>query len=182
MPTRWTGTEPVSEFDDGVPDSPTPIPRSTYGSAICQYELCSFQSRSISRNASGRNACPLRSVRREPCRPTRLADRGATRRDEHHGDACGDDRGACLDRRVAEHVLQVLLAEVGGAHQRAEDDDPRAGGDPERRTGCDLQVVEGVRCATLPDDEEDGRDGCDREQREGERLLVRDWEEVDCDD
>ena len=52
MPTRSTGTEPVSEFDDGVPDSPTPIPRSTYGSAICQYELCSFQSRSISRNAT----------------------------------------------------------------------------------------------------------------------------------
>src|SRR3954447_18099629 len=101
MPTRWTGTEPVSEFDDGVPESPTPMPRSTYGTAICQYELCSFQSRSISRNASARNACPLRSVG-----ASRAGRRGwptAARRDAHHGDACGDDRGACLDRRVAEH-------------------------------------------------------------------------------
>ena len=41
------------------------------------------------------------------------------------------DRGPGLERRVAEHVLQELLADEHRAHQRAEDDDPGAGGDPE---------------------------------------------------
>ena len=29
IPTRVTGTDPVSEFEDGVPASPTPTPRKT---------------------------------------------------------------------------------------------------------------------------------------------------------
>ena len=29
MPTRVTGTEAVSEFEEGVPPSPTPMPRKT---------------------------------------------------------------------------------------------------------------------------------------------------------
>ena len=107
--------------------------------------------------------------------------RGA-RRDKHHEDACRDDRGARLDRRVAEHVLQELLAEVGSAHERAEDDDPGAGGDPERRAGGHVEVVERVPRATLPDDEEEGRDGCGPQQREREGLLVRYRQEVDRDD
>ena len=29
MPTRVTGTEAVSEFEEGVPPNPTPMPRKT---------------------------------------------------------------------------------------------------------------------------------------------------------
>ena len=78
MPTRVTGTDPVSEFEDGVPARPTPIPRKMYGIATSQYGMFSFQSNSISRKATKRNACPVRSVRRDPCSPTSLAERGAT--------------------------------------------------------------------------------------------------------
>ncbi len=41
------------------------------------------------------------------------------------------DRGAGLERRVAEHVLQELLADEHRAHERAEHDDARARRDPE---------------------------------------------------
>jgi hypothetical protein len=78
MPTRVTGTDPVSELEDGVPERPTPIPRNAYGIATTQYEMFSFQSSSIRRKATKRNACPLSSVRRDPYRPTSLAERGAT--------------------------------------------------------------------------------------------------------
>ena len=78
MPTRVTGTEPVSEFEDGVPASPTPIPRKQSGSATCQYGMSSCQSTSIERKASRIGQLPGRSVRRDPCDPTSFAERGAT--------------------------------------------------------------------------------------------------------
>ena len=79
MPTRVTGTEPVSELDDGVPDRPTPIPMKMYGIATCQYGVPSFQSRSMVRKARKRIPCPVRSVLREPFECTSFAERGATR-------------------------------------------------------------------------------------------------------
>ena len=79
MPTRRTGTEPVSEFDEGVPARPTPAPRKQSGSATFQYAMSSFQSRSISTNATRRSAWPIKSVWREPFACTSLAERGATR-------------------------------------------------------------------------------------------------------
>ena len=78
MPTRVTGTDPVSEFEDGVPARPTPTPRKMYGIATSQYGVFSFQSSSIRTKATTRNDCPVRSVRRDPCRPTSFAERGAT--------------------------------------------------------------------------------------------------------
>ena len=55
MPTRRTGTDPVSEFEAGVPARPTPIPMKMYGIAICQYGVSSFQRSSIPTNARTRN-------------------------------------------------------------------------------------------------------------------------------
>ena len=50
---------------------------------------------------------------------------------------------------VAEHVLEELLADEHRAHERAEDDDPGAGRDPEDPPAGDLEVVERVRGTTL---------------------------------
>jgi len=55
MPARWTGTDPVSECDAGVPAKPTPVPMSMYATPICQWWLSSFQSRSIQPKASRRD-------------------------------------------------------------------------------------------------------------------------------
>ncbi len=54
MPARVTGTEPVSEWEAGVPARPTPAPMKRYASATSQYELSFFQSTSIVRKASTR--------------------------------------------------------------------------------------------------------------------------------
>jgi len=62
MPTRVTGTDPVSELDEGVPERPTPIPMKTYGIATSQYGVFSFQSTSMSRNATKRRLCPVSRV------------------------------------------------------------------------------------------------------------------------
>ena len=56
----------------------------------------------------------------------------------------GQERRAGLERRVAEHVLEELLADEHRAHQRAEHDDPRAGRDPEDPAAGDVQVVERI--------------------------------------
>ena len=36
MPAFVTGTDPVNEFDAGVPANPTPVPISAYASATAQ--------------------------------------------------------------------------------------------------------------------------------------------------
>src|SRR4029079_13062988 len=79
VPTPRTGTEPVSEFDDGVPARPTPAPRKQSGSATFQYAMPSFQRRSISTHATRKSAWPIKSFRREPFACTSFAERGATR-------------------------------------------------------------------------------------------------------
>jgi len=66
IPTRVTGTDPVSEFDEGVPASPTPIPTRTYAIATCQYGVLSAHRRSIVRNASSSPACPNHRVFPDP--------------------------------------------------------------------------------------------------------------------
>ena len=68
------------------------------------------------------------------------------------------NREAGIDRRVAQHVLQELLADEHGAHQRTHDDDAAHGRHPEGRACGDLQVVERVLGAALADDEQDERD------------------------
>jgi hypothetical protein len=78
MPTRVTGTEPVSEFDDGVPARPTPAPSSARGMATCQYAELSVQRSSMPTKASASSTWPIRSVARDPLACTRAADRGAT--------------------------------------------------------------------------------------------------------
>ena len=91
---------------------------------------------------SRQNAYPTSSVNRAPLR---LDELGRARRDEHHEERRGQDREAGVERRVAEHVLQELLADEHRAHQRAEHDDPRAGRDPEHPPAGDVQVVQRVR-------------------------------------
>ena len=79
------------------------------------------------------------------------------RRDEDHEHDRRQERRAGLEGRVAEDVLQELLADERRAHERAEDDDPGAGGDPEDPPAGDVQVVQRVRGAALADDEGDQR-------------------------
>ena len=49
MPTRVTGTEPVSEREAGVPDRPMPMPTNTNASATTQNEAFSCHNSSIVR-------------------------------------------------------------------------------------------------------------------------------------
>jgi hypothetical protein len=55
--------------------------------------------------------------------------------------------------RVAEHVLEELLADEHRAHERPEDDQSRAGSNPEESPPCDVEVVEGIPRTPLPDEE-----------------------------
>jgi hypothetical protein len=56
IPARRTGTEPVSEWDAGVPARPTPTPMKAYAAAISQYTESSPQTTSIHRKARSREA------------------------------------------------------------------------------------------------------------------------------
>jgi hypothetical protein len=55
IPARSTGTEPVSEWDAGVPANPTPTPSKAYPSPTCQYGIPSSQRRSITTNPNRQN-------------------------------------------------------------------------------------------------------------------------------
>ena len=55
IPTRRTGTDPVSECDAGVPANPTPMPTNPYARPTFQYGMFSFHRRSIVRNPSRQN-------------------------------------------------------------------------------------------------------------------------------
>ena len=77
MPTRLTGTDPVSEWDAGVPANPTPAPTKAYPSPTTQYGELSPQSSSMVRKPRTTKTYPTSSVNREPCDSTSLADRGA---------------------------------------------------------------------------------------------------------
>ena len=79
IPTRVTGTEPVSELEDGVPASPTPMPSIAYGMAICQYGVSSRPEQEHQPNATKMNDCTDQQCRaRAPIDGTSLAERGAT--------------------------------------------------------------------------------------------------------
>ena len=123
-------------------------------------------------------------IAREQCEPgsARLDELRRTRRDqdhEHDGRQEGGPRG---ERRVAEHVLEVLLAHERRAHQRPEHDDPRTCRDPERPAPGDVQVIQRVPRASLPEGEGDQRGERDRGHAQREGALVRNRSEVDRQD
>ena len=179
IPARRTGTEPVSECDAGVPANPTPIPMNTYARPIFQYGMPSLPQEQ--HRGEGEQQRRVAAQEREPG-AARLDELGRARRDEHHEDDRGQERRARFERRVAEHVLQELLADERGAHQRAEHDDPRARRDPEDPAPGDVQVVQRVPRAALTDVEADQRGRGDRRQPDRQRPLVRDRGEVDRED
>ena len=74
----------------------------------------------------------------------RLDQLGRARGDEDHEEGGGQNGKAGGDRRVAKHILQELLADEHGAHQRAHDDDAAHRRHPEGGSGGDLEVVERV--------------------------------------
>ena len=87
-----------------------------------------------------------------------------------------------LERRVAEHVLEELLAHERRGHERAEHDDPGAGGDPEDAARGDVEVVQRVRGALLPQVEGDpGREG-EHAEHDCRRFQARHGREVDPED
>ena len=83
------------------------------------------------RKPSGRRRSRRSNVERAPRASTSLADRCAT---STMNAAAGRIASPASKVGVAEHVLQELLPDEHRSHQRAEDDDPRAGRDPEG--GC----------------------------------------------
>ena len=113
---------------------------------------------------------------------TRFDELRRAGRDEHHAERGGQDREAGVQRRVAEDVLQVLLADEHRPHQRPEDDDPRAGGHPERRSCGDVEVVERVRSSSLTEVEKRERGDRDEREPDAQRALVRHRREVDRED
>ncbi len=139
MPARATGTEPVSERDAGVPAKPTPMPTSDVGERdqpVGRVLLPEQQHDHEAEQAEG-----VADQQREPG-PVALDQLRRAGRDHDQPEGRRDDRRAGLERRVAEHVLQVLLADEHRPHQRAEDDDPGQGRDPEDPPGGDREVVE----------------------------------------
>ena len=75
--------------------------------------------------------------------PLRLDELRRARRDDHHARRPpGGSPSPASSGRVAEHVLQELLADEHRAHQRAEHDDAGARGDPEDAPARDVEVVE----------------------------------------
>ena len=112
----------------------------------------------------------------------RLDELRGPRRHEDHEDDRRQDRCAGLYGRVAENVLQVLLAHERRRHQRAEDDDPGARGDPEDPARSDVEVVERILRTPLPEHESDPCRERDREQPDREGALVGDRREVDPQD
>ena len=154
MPARVTGTEPVSECDAGVPANPTPAPIERVaepdhpvGAALVPQQEHgdeAEQAAGVADQQGEPGAARFDELRRAGC-------------DQHHHHHRREDRCPGLDRRVVEHVLQVLLADEHRPHQRAEHDQPGAGGDPERAPAGDVQVVERRRGSALADDEGDRR-------------------------
>ena len=102
---------------------------------------------------------------REPRSP-RLHQLRRARSDQHHAERGGQDRHPGVERVVAEHVLQELLAHEHRSHQRAEHDDAGARGDPEDPPSCHVEVVQRVAGSALPDDERDPRGDRDRDEPE----------------
>ena len=79
-------------------------------------------------------------MNRAPRASTSLAERGAT---STMRTAAGRIAGPGVERRVAEHVLQELLADEHRAHQRAEHDDARRSAATQKiAAGRDVEVVE----------------------------------------
>ncbi len=143
IPARRTGTELVSERDAGVPAKPTPMPTNAYPSPTFQYGdvlLPEQQHREEPEQAED-----VADEQREPG-AVRLDEPRGARRDQHHAHRRRDDRQPGVERRVAEHVLEELLADEHRSHERPEDDDPGAGGDPEDPAACDLRSKRGF-CA-----------------------------------
>ncbi len=67
IPARLTGTEPVSEWEAGVPANPTPMPMKAYARPTSQYGMPSCHSSSMMRKPRKQNTYPISSVNRAPC-------------------------------------------------------------------------------------------------------------------
>ncbi len=152
--------EADADADEGVAERDLPVgdvllPQQQHGEEAEQHEDVAEQQRERARRWDS----------------TSLAERGATRTMQARR---RQDRRARFDGRVVQDVLQELLADEHRAHERAEHDDAGDGGDPERRPGRDVEVVERVRGPALADDERDRRPPTARIASAGdERALVR---------
>jgi hypothetical protein len=110
----------------------------------------------------------------------RFYELGGLRGGQHHEHGRRQDRKPSIERRVAEHVLQELLANERRAHERAEDDHSRAGHDPEDAPPSNVEVVQRVLRPTLPDKERDPGNNGDGRQSHRKVSGVRRRLEIDC--
>ena len=122
MPTRLTGTDPVSECEAGVPGEPDADADERVAEPDLPVRDVLLPEQQHRQEAEQHE--DVAEEQREP-RAAGLDDLRRPRRDEHHAERGGQDREPGVERRVAEHVLQELLADEHRAHQRAEHDDAR---------------------------------------------------------
>ena len=129
MPARRTGTEPVSECDAGVPGEPDADADERVAEADLPVRAALLPEQQHGEEAE--QAEHVAGEQREPRSPG-LDELRRAGRDEHHEHRGRQDGEPGVERGVAEHVLQELLADEHRAHQRAEHDDPGARPPPRR--------------------------------------------------
>ena len=159
--------EPDPDSDQGVGKTDLPV-----GDAVVPEE---------EHHQEAEQAEEVAGEQREPG-AARVHELGRAGRDQHQERSRRQDREPGLERRVAQHVLEELLADEHRAHERPEHDHPRRGGDPEDAAPGHVEVVERVLRTTLADHEGDERRERDGRQPEGQRSHVRHGREVDRED
>src|SRR5208282_717783 len=142
IPARSTGTDPVSEWEAGVPANPTPI-----DALLPKHE----------HREEAQQAKRIAGEQRNP-RATRIIhEPRRIRGGQHHQDDPRQDRKSGFKRRIPEHVLKELLADEHGAHQSAEDNTAGRRRDPKNPSGGNVQIVERRARPVLPEEECDPR-------------------------
>jgi hypothetical protein len=108
-----------------------------------------------------------------------VGEPGRQWRECHHAHGRREDGYPGAQRRVAEHVLQELLAHEDRSHQRPEDDDAAHRCHPEDPPPRHVQVVEGRPGPALAEEEPGPRGQRGQGRAEGQRTRAGDGREID---
>ena len=122
-PALSRGSEPMIDSVAGATASPMPPPISSIAMAMRPYPLVTVDVDATTRPAA-KSSMPVTTTRLVPSRSTSFDDDGAS---DHHRDRERQRAHTGLERRVAEHELQVL---------RREEDEPEQGEEHERDGGA----------------------------------------------
>ncbi len=150
MPARCTGTEPVNECEAGVPGESDACPDEGIADAHDPVRDALVPEEQHHDEANEAEAVP--DEQREPGTPL-IDELRRSRGDKDHEQGCRQDGRSRLEGRVAEDVLEELLTDEHGAHERPKDDDSGERGDPEDPPRSDGEVVEGICNPALSNEE-----------------------------